>query len=105
MWYDAVIMTKDEIRTLGRLSRIALSDTEVETFNQEIESILEYVSTVKNIAGGDSTAEPALGARYNVLRPDLVTNTPGEYTEAMLRAMPKTSGQYLSVKKILKQTD
>jgi aspartyl/glutamyl-tRNA(Asn/Gln) amidotransferase C subunit len=98
-------MTKDEIRTLGSLSRIALSDAEVETFNQEIDSILEYVSVVTKIAEADTKAEPAVGVRYNVLREDAVTNTPGSYTKAMLAEMPKTNGQYLSVKKILKQAE
>lgn len=101
MWYDAVIMTKEEIRTLGSLSRIALTEHEVEVFNQEIDSILEYVSTVKNIAGSDTDTK-SLGARFNVLRTDEVTNTPGEYTGAILACMPKTNGQFLAVKKILK---
>lgn len=102
MWYDAVIMTKEEIRTLGSLSRIALTDQEVEVFNQEIDSILEYVSTVKNIVGSAAETK-SLGARFNVLRADVVTNTPGEYTKAMLAEMPKTNGQFLAVPKILKQ--
>lgn len=102
MWYDAVIMTKEEIRTLGSLSRIALTEQEIEVFNQEIDAILEYVSVVKNIAGTESNTK-SLGARYNVLRTDEVTNTPGQYTEGMLQAMPKTNGQFLAVKKILKQ--
>jgi aspartyl/glutamyl-tRNA(Asn/Gln) amidotransferase C subunit len=97
-------MTKDEIRNLGRLSRIALTEYEVETFNQEIDSILSYVSTIKDIAK-DVEGVKTAGARFNVFRLDEVTNTPGQYTEAMLKAMPKTNGQYLSVKKILKQTD
>jgi len=97
-------MTKDEIRNLGSLSRIALSDAEVEVFNQEIDSILEYVSIVKDIAATED-APLNLGARHNVFRPDAVTNTPGQFTRDMLAAMPKTNGQFLSVKKILKQTD
>lgn len=94
-------MTQDDIRHLGTLARIALSDAEVATFNQEIDAILSYVSTVKNIAA-DAPLEKALGARFNVLRPDAVTIASGTYTEAMLTAMPHKNGQYLSVKKILK---
>jgi len=102
LWYDALIMTKEEIRTLGSLSRIALTEQEVEVFNKEIDSILEYVSAVKNIAGSAPDTK-SLGARFNVLRTDAITNTPGEYTKAMLAGMPATSGQFLAVKKILKQ--
>lgn len=95
-------MTTDEIRTLGRLSRIALEDNEVDTFNQEIDAILEYVSAVKDIAANEGNTT-ALGARFNVLRRDAVTNLPGQYTEDILAGMPKTTGQFLAVKKILKQ--
>lgn len=105
MWYDARIMTKDEIKVLGALSRIALSEAEIETFNQEIDAILEYVSVVKNIAMGEENTMQSVGARFNVLRADVVTNMPGMYTDALLAAMPKTNGQYLSVKKILKQAE
>jgi aspartyl-tRNA(Asn)/glutamyl-tRNA(Gln) amidotransferase subunit C len=104
LWYDAGVMTHDEIKKLGTLSRIALSEGEVATFSQEIDAILAYVSTVKNIAD-QSPGAPVPGVRYNVLRSDEVSNVPGQYTTAMLASMPKTSGQYLSVKKILKQTD
>jgi aspartyl/glutamyl-tRNA(Asn/Gln) amidotransferase C subunit len=97
-------MTKDEIKNLGNLSRIALSENEIETFNQEIDSIIEYVSAIKDIVQ-DSEIPKIVGPRSNVFRADAVTNEPGEYTEAMLKAMSKTSGQYLSVKKILKQND
>jgi aspartyl/glutamyl-tRNA(Asn/Gln) amidotransferase C subunit len=98
LWYDAVIMTKEEIRTLGSLARVALTESEVEAFNQEIESILEYVSAVKDMAGSaPEAATQDLGARFNVLRPDMVTNVPGQYTEAILAEMPATSGQFLAV--------
>lgn len=95
-------MTTDEIRTLGRLARISLTDNEVESFNQEIDAILNYVSVVKDIAAdeGDITD---LGVRFNVLRTDVVTNVPGQYTERILAEMPKKNGQFLAVKKILKQ--
>lgn len=101
--YDAA-MTKDEIMNLGSLARITLTPDEVTHFNTEIESILEYVSTIKALAGEseDGTELPAV---RNVLRPDEVTHTPGEYTERLLAAAPHTEGAFVAVKKILNQTD
>lgn len=95
-------MTTDDIRTLGRLARISLTDREVESFNQEIDAILNYVSVVKDIAAGEGNTTD-LGVRFNVLRTDAVTNMPGQYTERILDEMPKKNGQFLAVKKILKQ--
>ncbi|MES2748863.1 MAG: Asp-tRNA(Asn)/Glu-tRNA(Gln) amidotransferase subunit GatC [Patescibacteria group bacterium] len=96
-------MTIDEIRNLGTLARIALSDEEAATLNQEIDSILAYVSAVTTMAGEPATTHQ-VGARINVLRSDVITNTPGEYRKRMLAAMPKTDGDYLVVKKILNVT-
>ena len=93
-------MTIDEIRKLGTLARIALTATETETLHQEIDSILQYVSSVTALVG-ENTDIKTVGSRYNVLRLDEITNMPGEYRERMLAAMPKTDGNYLVVKKIL----
>jgi aspartyl-tRNA(Asn)/glutamyl-tRNA(Gln) amidotransferase subunit C len=95
-------MNRDEILHLGELSRIALTDQEVSTLETELSAIVSYVSTVTDIAGDDADATPQVGARYNVLRPDVVTNEPDQYTQAMLQEMPKTRGRQLQVKRILK---
>jgi aspartyl/glutamyl-tRNA(Asn/Gln) amidotransferase C subunit len=95
-------MTKEDIMQLGELSRIALSPTEIERLQTEIDSIVAYVSTVRDIAEGEVLGA-VVGARYNVLRPDMVTTTPGAHTETLLKAMPHRDGQFMSVKKILNQ--
>ena len=100
-------MTKEEILQLGRLSRIALTTSEVDAFQTSIDSILEYVSVVKTMAGTAAAATdiPQVGARYNVLRPDVVTELPGSHAETLLASMPKRDGRYLSVMKILHQPE
>ena len=99
-WYDAR-MTKDEIETLGRLSRIALTEDEKQAFAGEIEAILNYVSTVKEIAADDVALTPAIGRVANVMRSDEITNDRGEYADILTAAFPDRSGNYLVVKKIL----
>lgn len=97
-------MQKEDIIHLGNLSRIKLTEAEVETFNQEIEAILEYVSVVKNIASDAVVSDKKVGAVSNVLREDVVTNEPGTFTDVLLGAMPHRDGKYMSVKKILQQS-
>lgn len=99
------IMTKEEISHLGKLSRIALAPAEIDVLQTEIEAILAYVSTVTAIVSNESVSEKSVGARYNVLRPDVVTVVPGAYTEMLLSAMPNREGQFMSVKKILNQSE
>lgn len=97
-------MTKEEILHLGTLARIKLTDAEVEQFQKEISDILGYVGTIDEVVS-EGALEKKVGAVYNVFREDEVTNEPGQCTEDLLREMPETQGQYLKVKKILKQDD
>ncbi len=97
-------MTKEEITHLGALSRIALTPAEIDSFQTEIDSILAYVSIVKNIAAEEKLGSN-VGARYNVMRSDEVTTVTGEHTEILLESMPHREGPFMSVKKILNQVD
>lgn len=97
-------MTTDDVKNLAQLSRIALADNEVDSLKEEIESILDYVSIVKDIVS-EGGSEPSLGARYNVLRDDIISVNPGQFSTVLKEAMPHREGEFLAVKKILKQTD
>lgn len=93
-------MTKEEILHLGRLSRIKMTDEEVDAFKTEIDSILEYVGAIDRlIDSGDLRKVP--GAVHNVMRDDTVSNEPGMYTEDIVAAFPERRGNLLEVKKIL----
>lgn len=98
-------MTPQEIAHLADLARIELSDAEREQLAGEIDTILEYVSAVQEIAGDDASATPNLGTLNNVFREDAVTTPPGTHTETLLAAMPQREGQYLKVQKILSQDE
>lgn len=97
-------MTKDEVLHLSRLARIRIDDDEVEQFTTEIEAILEYVSQLNDLVT-PAALEKSVGAVHNVFREDEITNTPGEYTDAIMAEAPATKGRFLEVKKILKTDD
>lgn len=98
------IMTREEILHLASLTRIRLTEEELAGFEKELPSILAYVGTVNDIAG-DEKIEPELGARFNVLREDVVTVEPGSFANDILEEMPDTKDGYLKVKKILHTGD
>ncbi len=95
-------MNREEIKHLGTLSRLALTESEIDTFSQEIDSILEYVGTVSAMVG-EGGLEKVVGARHSVMRTDEVTVMPGSFTETLLSAAPAREGAYVKVKKILDQ--
>ena len=97
-------MNKEDIKHLGQLSRIELSEEDADNFSKEISAIISYVEVVQDIIGNEDDKEPKVGARFNVFRDDVVTNEPDSYTNDILAEMPKSQDRYLVVKKIL-QTD
>lgn len=93
-------MEKEDIRQLASLARIAVTDKEVDLFQSEIGSILDYVGQVQAMTNAvDGVKVP--GAVFNKMRADEVTHEPGTYTEAILRELPRREGDFMKVKKII----
>ena len=92
------MITKENIKNLADLARIEVSDTEAEGLTTQIDSILGYVSQIKDSTGDLDRIVPKL---RNVMRDDVVTNGDGEYTEKLLNNAPSRDGKYFEVKKIL----
>lgn len=95
------LMKREDIEHLARLARIRLTEKEMTDLPDQLTSIMSYVSTVSEITVDDAIDAPQVGVRFNIFRPDEVTNKPDEFTKDILAEMPSTNGRYLSVKKIL----
>jgi aspartyl-tRNA(Asn)/glutamyl-tRNA(Gln) amidotransferase subunit C len=96
------MITTDDITHLADLARIKLEPAEIETLTHEIDSILGYVGQIKDVTGDMERVVPAL---HNVMREDVVTHEPRQYTEAILRNAPAREKDFLKVKKILGNSD
>ncbi|MFZ2621087.1 MAG: Asp-tRNA(Asn)/Glu-tRNA(Gln) amidotransferase subunit GatC [Minisyncoccia bacterium] len=92
------MITKEDIKNLANLARIEVSPEEVVRMTSEIDSILGYVSQIKDSTGDVEKITPKL---HNVMRDDEVTNKEGEYTGRLLQNASSREGNYLKVKKIL----
>lgn len=92
-------ISRDEVAHLARLSRLALSDSELDLYAEQLDSILTNVAQVSEVAADDvpPTAHPAQLA--NVLRPDFVV--PGLTTEQALSGAPAVEQDRFAVPQIL----
>jgi aspartyl-tRNA(Asn)/glutamyl-tRNA(Gln) amidotransferase subunit C len=94
-------VTKDEVKKLADLARIAMSDQELEKLRGEIDSILTYVDTIQKV----TLPETPEGSVYldieNVMREDGEPHPAGAFTDAIMAQAPKTQGKFIKVKKIL----
>lgn len=91
-------LEKDDILKLAKLARISVTDKELESFGTELGSIIGYISEINEIT---DTADQTRHEHKNVFREDVVTNTPGEYTDAILQNAPARKDNYLKVDQVL----
>jgi aspartyl-tRNA(Asn)/glutamyl-tRNA(Gln) amidotransferase subunit C len=93
------MLTREEVQKLADLTLIAVSDTELDTLAHELDAVLGYVSDITTFTADAAPFEkPEV---YNVMRDDVITTNPGEYTDAIVAEFPNRDGNYLRVKKIL----
>jgi aspartyl-tRNA(Asn)/glutamyl-tRNA(Gln) amidotransferase subunit C len=99
------MLERKDIDNLANLARIALSDSEKDKLQKDMEAILGYVSELQKApTPTDSEAERQNKENYylrNVMREDVEPFPSGANTEAILSQAPKRKGNFFVVKKIL----
>lgn len=91
-------MDTDLVKNLASLSRLELTDKEEEKFSKELGSILNYVSQLKELEGGDTNFEVIPPNRF---REDDKPHESGIFTEDLLAGAPKRKDNQILVKKII----
>ncbi|HLS79704.1 MAG TPA: Asp-tRNA(Asn)/Glu-tRNA(Gln) amidotransferase subunit GatC [Nocardia sp.] len=92
-------ISRDEVAHLARLSRLALSDAELDQFAGQLDSILSHVRTISEVAAADVPATASPDPEVNVTRPDVVA--PGLTPDQALAAAPAVEEQRFMVPQIL----
>lgn len=100
------MISKEDIDKLAALARIAVPEDQKEKVRKDIESILDYISDIKEAHSKKKGEALPLEFNYdsgvtNVFREDTNPHEPGIYTEKLLKSAPETEGNYVKVKKIL----
>ncbi len=86
-------ITKDQVRHVALLSRIEMTDGEVEVFQSQLENILEYMDKLEELDTSDIEPMSSVMGISNVFREDDVK--PSVPTEVALANAPeKTSDSF-----------
>ncbi len=85
---------------MARLSRLHLSEDEIEQFTGEISAILGYVEQLQNVDLKDLKPTNQVTGLTNVMRADEVKDY-GATPEELLKNAPATSGGHIKVKRML----
>jgi aspartyl/glutamyl-tRNA(Asn/Gln) amidotransferase C subunit len=94
------MITKNDILALAELALIEVTEEECETLASEVGAMVGYVSEIETCSGLQETT-PQKQEHRNVMRDDVITNSPREYTEAIVAQFPERSDDRLEVPKIL----
>jgi len=89
----------EQVRHVAKLSRLQLSQEQIQKFAGQLESILEYVAKISQV--DVSGVEPMAHALpvHNVFREDVAQ--PALPLEEVLKNAPETDGPFFKVPKII----
>jgi len=96
------MITKKEVQHIAKLARLGLTQSEVEKFQKELSSILDYIEKLKEV--DISKTEPTSHSILveNIMRSDKETEKlRNRKTEKLMELAPETKNGYLKVKSIL----
>jgi aspartyl-tRNA(Asn)/glutamyl-tRNA(Gln) amidotransferase subunit C len=93
-------LSKDDVLKLAQLSRLTLTDDEIDQFADEISAILGYVEQLQavDLSGYEPTSQ--VTGLTNVTRPDVEKFYGALHTE-LLNNAPATEGGHIKVKRML----
>lgn len=100
LWSTTVpAITRDEVAHLARLARLAVTETELDAFAGQLDTILTHVAAVSEVAADDvpPTSHPV--DLTNVVRPDVVV--PGLSQAQALSGAPAAENGRFRVPQIL----
>jgi aspartyl-tRNA(Asn)/glutamyl-tRNA(Gln) amidotransferase subunit C len=92
-------LTIADLDNLSTLARINIAPDEKEKMLADMQAILGYVSEINDVTGDVTNVGYTT---YNVVREDVVTNSSGEKTDAILANAPAVKDGYVEVMQVLK---
>ncbi len=93
-------LSKEDVLKLAQLSRLHLSDDEVERYQKEIEAILGYVEQLQGLDLSDVEPTVQVTGLKNVMRSDEVKDY-GASSAKLLKNAPATEQGHFKVKRML----
>ncbi len=95
------MISKKDVEHIAKLARLSLTHNEIEKFQKELGSILDYVNKLKEVDVSDvePTTHPFMPE--NIMREDEVNSLPMEKVDKLIKEIPECESRYVKVKRIL----
>lgn len=97
------MISKEEVKHMAKLARLGLTEPEIEKFQKELSSILDYIEKLKEV--DIKNVEPTSHALKieNVFREDTVLKSDIEKVKKLIKAFPERENTFLKVKSIFRK--
>lgn len=93
------MLTIDEVKKVAQLSRIELSDSEIEKFRKDLSQVLDYVDELKQVNTEGLEIVASVTGLENVMRTDEAVVV--DYQEEIMSNAPEIKDGYYKVRSIL----
>jgi aspartyl-tRNA(Asn)/glutamyl-tRNA(Gln) amidotransferase subunit C len=93
------MLSVDEVKKVAQMARIELTDSEVEKFQKDLSSVLDYVDALKEVDTDGLEIVSSVTGLENVQREDKSVIT--DYQENIMANAPERKDKYYKVKSIL----
>jgi aspartyl-tRNA(Asn)/glutamyl-tRNA(Gln) amidotransferase subunit C len=93
-------LTREDVLKLAQLSRLSLTEEEIERFREELSSILEYVEKLNSVDVSGLEPTYQVTGLKNVMRKDEVIDY-GYKTEDLLKNAPAVQDGQFKVRRVL----
>lgn len=94
-------ISREEVEHIAELSRIELSEDEVQKFAREISDVLGYVRQLQEVDTEDVEPIAQVTGKTNVFREDEMVDCGDEAKGLIMRNCPDSQDGYIKVKQIL----
>jgi aspartyl-tRNA(Asn)/glutamyl-tRNA(Gln) amidotransferase subunit C len=94
-------LSRDDVLKLAALSKLRLSDEEIERFRVELSEILNYVEALDNVDTGDLGPTYQVTGLKNVMRKDETKDYGYKSQELLKNAPMPTQDEQFKVKRVL----
>ena len=94
-------LSHEEVHSIARLSRVALTEAEVETMSEQLSNILENFEILKQVNTAEVPPTAQSISLNTIMREDVIA--PSLSPEEVLANAPQKEGDFIKVRAVLEQ--
>lgn len=91
----------EQIKHIAKLARLDLSKKEIETYQGQLDDILEYINLLNEVDVSDIEPTAQVTGLDNILREDKSEDWEEKEREAALKEAPENEERFIRVKRVL----